>query len=76
MTYFDPESQAEVHRRQICEEMQTIHLQNKATHGRNLFSRGLALLGSWMIARGEKLRVKNSMPQAYYTELHKKPAHR
>ena len=76
MTYFDPETQAEVHRQQIREEMESIHLQNKAMRGKNLFSRGLAVLGSWMVARGEKLRVKNSTPQTYYTELHKKPAHR
>ena len=76
MTYFDPETQAEVHRQQICEEMQTIHLQNKATRGKNLLSRGLAFFGAWMVARGERLRARNSAPQAYYTELNKKTAHR
>jgi hypothetical protein len=76
MTYFDPETQSEVNRQRIREEMQTIHLQNKASRGKNLLSRGLALLGAWMVARGEKLRRKNAAPQARYAELNKKTAHR
>lgn len=76
MTYFDPETQSEVNRQRLDEELRTIHLQNKATRGKNLFSRGLASLGVWMVARGEALRRKNSAPQARYAELNKKTAHR
>jgi hypothetical protein len=76
MSYFDPETQAELNRQRIHEEMQAIHLQTKAVRGKNILHRGLALLGGWMVAHGEKLRMKNSAPQVYYTELNKKTAHR
>jgi hypothetical protein len=76
MAYFDPEIQLEVNRQRLDEELRTIHLQNKATEGKSLFSRGLASLGAWMVARGETLRRKNTAPQARYAELNKKTAHR
>jgi hypothetical protein len=76
MTYFDPETQPELNRQRIHEEMQSIHLQNKATRGKNVLNRVLAFLGAWMVARGETLRRKNSAPQARYAELNKKTAHR
>lgn len=72
----DPETQAQLNRQRINEEMQTIHLQNKATRGKNIFSKGLAFLGTWMISKGELLRKKNSTPQSYSTELNKRTAHR
>lgn len=76
MTYFDPETQPELNRQRIKEELRTIHLQNRATRGKNLLSRALASLGAWMVARGENLRRKNSAPQVRYAELNKKTAHR
>ncbi len=76
MSYFDPETQSELNRERIHEEMQTIHLQNKVVREKNILNRCLALLGGWMVARGEKLRMKNSAPQTYYTELNKKTAPR
>lgn len=76
MSYFDPETQPELNRQRIHEEMQMIHLQNKAMRGKNILNRILAFLGAWMVARGEILRRKNSVPQARYAELNKKIAHR
>lgn len=76
MNYFDPEIQSELNRKRIHEEMQAIHLQNKVVRGKTILHKGLALLGAWMVARGEKLRVKNSESQTYYSELNKKTAHR
>ncbi len=76
MSYFDPETQSELNRQRINEEMQIIHLQHKATRGKNILNRILAFLGVWMVARGEMLRRKNSAPQARYAELNKKTAHR
>jgi hypothetical protein len=74
MSYFDPERQAELHRQRILEEMEEIHLQDEALRGKNTMSRALAVLGAWMVARGERLRQNNS--RAHYTELNKKIAHR
>ena len=76
MSYFDPETQADLNCQRINEEMQTIHLQNKAARGRNILNRGLVLLGAWMVARGETIRRKNAAPQAGYAELNRKTAHR
>ena len=76
MSYFDPEIQSDLNRQRINEEMQIIHLQHKATRGKNILSRSLASLGAWMVARGEMLRRKNAAPQAHYAELNRKTAHR
>ena len=76
MTYFDPEIQSEINRERMREEIQSIRLQNKATRGKNILSKGLAFFGAWMVARGEALRKNNAAPQVRYAELNKKTAHR
>lgn len=72
----DPETQAELNRQRINEEMQAIHLQNKVTRGKNLFSKGLVFLGTWMISIGIILRKKNSLTKAYPIKINKQIAHR
>lgn len=76
MSYFAPEKQAELNRQQILKEVEEINLQNEAMRGRNVISKILALLGAWMVARGEKLHQRNSTPQTRYSELNKRTAHR
>ena len=76
MSYFDPEKQAELNRQRILEEVEEINLQNEATRGRNATSKILALIGMWMVARGEKLRLKNSTPQMQYSNLNKRAIQR
>ena len=76
MTYFDPEIHPEINRERIHEEIQSIRLQNQATRGKNILSKGLASFGAWMVAHGEALRKKNAAPQVRYAELNKKTAHR
>lgn len=76
MPYLDPETQAELNRQRMTEEIQSIRLQNKALSGKGIVSVMLALLGAWMVARGEKLHQRNSAPQTRYSELNKRTAHR
>ncbi len=76
MAHFDPEIQSELNRQRMIEEIKSIHLENKALRGKNALSRALTLFGEWMVARGEKLRQKNSTPQTSYSELNKRIAHR
>lgn len=76
MTYFNPEKQAELNRQRILEEVEEIHLENEAVQGKNAVSKALATLGMWMVAGGEKLRQKNAAPQAQYSRLNKRAAHR
>jgi hypothetical protein len=51
-----PEIESELHRKQIIKEVESIRLEEEATKGKTLLDKNLALLGKWMIARGEKLR--------------------
>ena len=76
MSYFAPEKQAEMNRQRILEEVEEINLQNEAMRGRNAMSKILALLGMWMVARGEKLHLKNSPPQVQYSNLNKRAIQR
>ena len=76
MSYFAPEKQAEMNRQRILEEVEEINLQNEATRGKNIMSKILASLGVWMVARGEKLHLKNSTPQVQYSNLNKRAIQR
>lgn len=76
MTYLDPEKLAELNHQRIFMEIEEIRLQDEALRGKNTLSKVLASLGVWMVARGEKLRQKNSTPQVHYSELNKRIAHR
>lgn len=51
-----PEIMSELNRKRIKEEMDAIRLEKKAAKGQTFLDKSLALLGNWMIFRGEKLR--------------------
>jgi len=74
MNNLPPEMIAEINRRRIKEEMDSIRLEEEAAKGRDLLSRRLAALGSWMVTCGEKLRKRHSAVQHGYSEFTKKIA--
>lgn len=51
-----PEIESELHRKQIVEELDAIHLEEEAFKGQTLLDKNLALLGNLLISSGEKLR--------------------
>ncbi|MDD2922223.1 MAG: hypothetical protein PHQ36_08045 [Anaerolineales bacterium] len=53
-----PEIMAELHRKDINEEIKSIRLADEAVKGRALLDKSLAAIGKWMILRGERLRQR------------------
>jgi hypothetical protein len=60
MNYLNPETEAELNRRRIQEEMRAIHLAEKATRGKGILNKGLAAIGALLVAGGEKLQALNT----------------
>ena len=55
-----PEKLAELRRKQIREEVDSIRLGEQISRGTSLLSKVLAALGAWMVTRGERLREQHS----------------
>jgi hypothetical protein len=52
-----PEKMTELNRKKVQDEMAAIRLEEKALNGQpKWIDKNLAILGDWMVARGEKLR--------------------
>ena len=49
------ERMSELKRKSIQEELDAIHLEEEAVKGKTLLDKNLALIGTWMVSRGEKL---------------------
>ena len=76
MNYLDAETQAELNRKRIIEEIHQIRMAEDATRGRNILQKTLAAIGAWLVVYGENLRRKNSTHQTRYVEFHNKIAQR
>ncbi len=68
------ELMSELHRKEITEEMESIHLEERATKGRALLDKNLALIGEWMVSHGEELRQRyqNASQEAVSSKLSSK----
>ncbi len=70
------EQMSELHRKDIEDELNAIHLEEEATKGKSLLEKNLARIGNWMISRGEQLRKRynQSLEESNSARLVKKAA--
>ena len=69
-----PEVIVELNRQRIQEELAAIRLEEEAGRGHNILSKNLAVLGEWMVTRGEKLRSQHSVGGPISSEFTKRVA--
>ena len=67
---------SELKRKSIQEELDAIHLEEEAVKGKTLLDKNLALIGTWMVSRGENLRKRynQSVQESNSARLVKKVA--